>query len=339
MQHLGNRSRKTSENLVSRKVILPEQNCYDKSRRNDSARKKIPDYRILVRFQNQWTLLSRTVKLVVYALGVLWIQYILFAGWDLCYHRVGDDASNNTAATGGSFAVVINTYRRPDRLRDAVQHYADACGRRAGVSQVFVIWAEQGVEISEPLSFFSTSLRNTELPNNRAQVTVLQKAKDSLNSRFEPIDELTSKAVFMVDDDIRVACSSLTKGFDAWKRHPDAMVGYYPRLASPPLSDPKSSELIYHTWPIVFLRHKFNCVLTKASFLHSKYLALYSGEQFPQEARDHVDKHMNCEDIAMSMLVANYTKAMTGKPEYPIYVEGNVNDRGLVSSYLELLHD
>jgi hypothetical protein len=48
---------------------------------------------------------------------------------------------------------------------------------------------------------------------------------------------------------------------------------------------------------------------------------------------------MNCEDIAMSMLVANYTKAMTGKPEYPIYVEGNVNDRGLVSSYLELLHD
>lgn len=282
-----------------------------------------------MRLHNYWALLPKRSRTLLFALGVILLQHFFLVGWDHFFQQVGIEESNKNGET--TFAVAINTYRRPDRLRDAVQHYAEVCGRQAGVSQVFVIWAEQGVAIPEPSSFFSTSLRKLNQPNT-AQVKVLQKEKDSLNSRFEPIDDLTSNAVFMVDDDIRVACSSLTQGFDAWKRHPDAMVGYYPRLASPPLSDPQSSELIYHTWPIVFLRHKFNFVLTKASFLHSKYLALYSGDQFPQEVRNHVDKHMNCEDIAMSMLVANHTKATMGNPEYPIYVEGSVDDRGLVST-------
>ena len=165
---------------------------------------------------------------------------------------------------------------------------------------------------------------------NRAEVHVLQKEKNSLNSRFEPIEQVKSKAVFMVDDDIRVACPSLVHAFNAWNENPDTMVGYYPRLASPPRSSPKSpSDLIYHTWPVVFVQHKFNFVLTKASFLHSKYLSLYTGDDFPQAIRDHVDQHMNCEDIAMSMLVANYTKYEKGKPSSPIYVEGSVSDVGL----------
>ncbi|KAL3943015.1 MAG: hypothetical protein SGBAC_002874 [Bacillariaceae sp.] len=249
--------------------------------------------------------------------------------YDLAFHELGD-GTYSELRSGEYFAVAINTYKRPDRLRNAVQHYADTCGKKAGVGEVFIIWAEQGATVPAATSFFDSNLRNSEVAlENRAYVKVLQKDKDSLNSRFEPIEELNHDAVFMVDDDIRVDCSSLTNGFNAWRQHPWSMVGYYPRLASPPLSDPTSSSLIYHTWPIVYLRHKFNFILTKASFLHAKYLGLYTGDEFPQEARDHVDKHKNCEDIAMSMLVANYTKYKNGSPSYPIYVEGNVEDTGL----------
>jgi hypothetical protein len=51
---------------------------------------------------------------------------------------------------------------------------------------------------------------------------------------------------------------------------------------------------------------------------------------FPKAIKDHVDKNMNCEDIAMSMLIANYTKYQTGTASRPIYVEGSVSDKGLI---------
>jgi glucuronyl/N-acetylglucosaminyl transferase EXT2 len=78
----------------------------------------------------------------------------------------------------------------------------------------------------------------------------------------------------------------------------------------------------------VFLTGKFNIILTKACFLHSKYLSLYSGEDHPNEIRDYVDKHKNCEDVAMSFLVANATK-YEQSTSGPIYVEGSVKDTGL----------
>jgi len=173
-------------------------------------------------------------------------------------------------------------------------------------------------------------------------VTVLKKAKDSLNARFEPIPQLQTTSIFMVDDDIRVACSSLQQAFLAWKEHPDAMVGFYPRLAvssarQQASDDPQipNQQFVYHLWPKIYWRQRFNIILTKASFLHSKYLELYSDDaSFPKEIKDHVDKHKNCEDIAMSMLVANYIQNHDptdgkGKDSPVLYVEGSVSDAGL----------
>jgi hypothetical protein len=136
----------------------------------------------------------------------------------------------------------------------------------------------------------------------------------------------------MVDDDVRVSCPTLATGFQAWTRFPQAMVGYYPRLASSPRSHSNTGEYIYHGWPTVFLQQSFNFVLTKASFLHKHYLDIYSDKtQHPAEILQYVDKHKNCEDVAMSLLVANYTRAKNGgtTPSYPIYVEGSVSDKGL----------
>ena len=254
------------------------------------------------------------------------------------------------ATTTSSFAVVINTYKRPDRLHKAVSHYAETCGTEYSVEQVFVVWSELGVVPPAADSFFTAASdavgvrggQSSTLPaqgsdvypvRRRSEVVVIRSEKDSLNSRFLPIKDLRTDSIFMVDDDVRVACSSLLHGFRAWQLSPDSMVGYYPRLASSPLFSGASSDsvaggkrMVYHTFPIVILRGMFNMVLTKACFLHSKYLELYSGDVHPQEIRDYIDQHKNCEDVAMSLLVANATRSTDAAP---IYVEGSVTDTGL----------
>ena len=291
---------------------------------------------------------SRVRTLVLVAAALIAFSWLL-ALLDSLFSTVGIASSASPAAAATSlFAVVINTYKRPDRLREAVLHYADTCGTEYKVGQVFVVWSELGLDPPEVKSFFppdgagvrggqsstlSVEGNDAYSKRRRSDVAIIRSEKDSLNSRFLPIEGLQNGVIFMVDDDVRVDCSSLLQGFRAWQSSPDSMVGYYPRLASSPLfsgvssnSAPGSKRLIYHTFPVVFLRGLFNMVLTKACFLHSKYLDLYSGHVHPQEIRDYIDKHKNCEDVAMSLLVANATRNTDAAP---IYVEGSVTDTGL----------
>jgi len=332
----------------------------------------------------RWRRLAFRSKILSSLVTALILQLSIFKIWDQSFSQIGDIQDHTPEGSlsslygianyegKSSFAVVINTYRRPQMLNDAVQHYAETCGKKYRVGQVFVVWADQELEAPEPRSFFTNidNLRGNmsetilgqqqEKLSNRADVKVLGKAKDSLNSRFEPINQLQTNSVFMVDDDVRVTCPSLLMAFQAWEKYPNSMVGYYPRLASSPSSiqgitsmisgsdiGETSSRLVYNTWPVVYWRHKFNIILTKASFIHSKYLELYTNDHyFPKEIKDYVDRHKNCEDIAMSMLVANYTKhydssfskrTTTSTPNTmsaivtapPIYVEGHISDLGL----------
>lgn len=275
----------------------------------------------------QWTLLSPCSRISLSILLLLLATHVFIGAMDIFFHSYDQkNAKVNNFLKNNSYAVVINTYKRPERLRDAVQHYAQTCGPKFGVKQVFIVWAERGV--APPSSFFpeETQLRNGKSVE-RSTVQVLQVAKNSLNSRFEPIASLASEAIFMVDDDVRVDCSSLYRGFQAWSSAPEAMAGYYPRLAATSMRSSNNGELIYYSWPTVFIRQQFNFILSKASFLHRKYLSLYSdASKHPQEILDYVDEHMNCEDVALAMLVANATKDTA---QFPIYVEGSVTDKGL----------
>ena len=367
----------------------------------------------LRRLTIRWSLarFSSKVAFVVASLLIVLVGFIRLWDHQFSYQIGGFGESNNnsnnnpssvssssSSSSPSSFAIVINTFRRPERLQQTVRHYADTCGRQYNIGQIFVVWADPNTDPPSLGELFlddssDSSLSSSSLPSfvslrggntnngtivsgsngnsNRARVEILVKPKDSLNARFEPIPHLRTTSVFMVDDDIRVACSSLQMAFRAWKKHPDSMVGYYPRLAAASatatsgatssgtptqlqlqqqqhLQHQHQHQFVYHAWPMVYWRQKFNIVLTKASFLHSKYLELYTNDDsFPKEIKDHVDRHRNCEDIAMSMLVANYTKhnnnndPTTGSTERtttamrtrtsarPYYVEGTVSDVGL----------
>lgn len=330
---LGSRKR-SSQALLNKPIEVPIVDSIDDYEDNKMLLKRDARERKMVRIQRVWARASGIAKAIYCILVFFPFVFCCFYAYDKLFLEIGDEALASSAPAETSFAVAINTFKRPDRLRGAVQHYAETCGKKAGISEVFIIWAEQGVTVPDPSSFFVKKLRSSNEKSNRAKVSIVEKDSTSLNARYEPIKELKTMALFNVDDDIRVDCDSLLNGFDAWTKNPDSMVGYYPRLAAPSLSDPESDDLVYHTWPVVWNRHKFNFVVTKAAFMHSKYLELYSGETFPQEIKDYIDEHRNGEDIAMAMLVANYTKYKNGEPAYPIYVEGKTTDLGLVSIFV-----
>ena len=281
----------------------------------------------------RWRLLNVYSRIVCVVLLFLVTQHIVLGTLDLLFRRVQDWPRQSSET---HFAVVINTYKRPDMLREAVYHYAETCGRPTGVGQVFVIWAELNKTPPTPQDLLSSAhgharrRRKHDEQQHQASVEIIRVAKDSLNSRFLPIAQATSSAIFMVDDDVRVDCASLRQGFDAWRTNPNGMVGYYPRLAL----ESTRHGYVYQAWPGVVWRQAANFILTKACFLHHKYMELYSDSaRHPVEILEYVDKYKNCEDVAMSMLVANQTQftksSSTHQPPNVIYVEGHVTDKGI----------
>ena len=54
--------------------------------------------------------------------------------------------------------------------------------------------------------------------------------EDNLNNRFKPIEGLRTDAIFSIDDDVVVPCSTLEFAFSVWQSAPDSMVGFVPRM-------------------------------------------------------------------------------------------------------------
>lgn len=212
----------------------------------------------------------------------------------------------------GGFAVVINTWKRPALLRRSAAHYA-AC---AGVRAVHVVWSEPR---PPPQPLRRTLLNGTR--RGGAPVRFEINAADSLNNRFRPIRGLATDAVFSVDDDVIVPCATLRFAFSVWQSAPDAMVGFVPRMHW--LADPRGNtdEYRYGSWWAVWWTGTYSMVLSKASFFHKQYLDLYTN-QMPPSIRKYVNENRNCEDIAMSFLVAN----ATGAP--PVWVQGRIFEIG-----------
>lgn len=117
--------------------------------------------------------------------------------------------------------MVINTWRRHALLRRSVAHYA-AC---PGVDAVHVVWSEPRPppEHLRRAVLNSTCRRGTTV---RFEIN----GADSLNNRFRPIRGLAADAVFSVDDDLIVPCSTLRFAFNVWRSAPSAMVGFVPRM-------------------------------------------------------------------------------------------------------------
>ena len=142
---------------------------------------------------------------------------------------------------------VLNTFKRPDMLRRAVEHYTQC----DVVDAVRVVWTEGGTPPATDGWRIGGAAGVDGAP--RVQFDVLP---DSLNSRFTPLPALRTRAIFAVDDDVeararwawmwreprcsnpdvsdlplpQASCDDLALALEAWRNAERTLVGFYPRL-------------------------------------------------------------------------------------------------------------
>ncbi|CAM6042985.1 unnamed protein product [Sphagnum compactum] len=219
------------------------------------------------------------------------------------------------------YTVLINTWKRNDLLKKTVAHYAQ-CN---GVDAIRVVWSEHDPPSDSLYSELSQSVASSNVHEKHQKISFQFDThdKDDLNNRFKPLKGLHTDAIFSIDDDVVVPCALLEFSFSAWLTAPDSMVGFVPRMHWIESMNHAGEEekYTYGGWWSVWWMGSYSMILSKAAFVHHKYFELYT-HQMPASIRHYVREARNCEDIAMSFLVANATSAP------PLWVKGRLFEIG-----------
>ncbi|KAF7134300.1 hypothetical protein RHSIM_Rhsim08G0206900 [Rhododendron simsii] len=248
------------------------------------------------------------------------------------------------------YALLINTWKRNDLLKQSISHYTSC----HGLDSIRIVWSEPNPPSDNLVKFLTQVVQSNSRDGRQIELKFDIHEEDSLNNRFKELKDLKTDAVLSIDDDIIFPCSTVEFAFSVWRTAPSAMVGWVPRMhwieklfegvvnsnalmplchcsESCYLSERSSTDVsgmngnggryIYGGWWSVWWTGTYSMVLSKAAFFHKKYLSLYTNEM-PASIREYVAKNRNCEDIAMSFLVAN----ATGAP--PIWVKGKIFEIG-----------
>lgn len=215
------------------------------------------------------------------------------------------------------YALLINTWKRNDLLKRSISHYTSC----PGLDSIHIVWSEPNAPSESLKQFLNHVVHSKAINGRQIELKFDINKEDSLNNRFKEVKDLKLDAVFSIDDDIIFPCSSVELAFSVWRSAPDAMVGFVPRIHWVDQSKDNMNHFIYGSWWSVWWMGRYSMVLSKAAFFHKKYLSLYTNKM-PASIREYTTKNRNCEDIAMSFLVAN----VTGAP--PIWVKGKINEIG-----------
>ncbi|KAF6147090.1 hypothetical protein GIB67_036809 [Kingdonia uniflora] len=211
----------------------------------------------------------------------------------------------------------MNTWKRNDLLKKSISHYITC----AGLDSIRIVWSEPDAPTNSLRSYLREAIQSHSRNGQNIELMFDFNVEDSLNNRFKEIMDLKTDVVFSIDDDVLFPCASVEFAFSVWQSAPDQMVGFVPRIHWVDQLKGSMDRYIYGGWLSVWWRGSYSMVLSKAAFFHKKYLNLYTN-QMPASIRDYVTKNRNCEDIAMSFLVAN----VTGAP--PIWVKGKIFEIG-----------
>ncbi|KAL4521104.1 hypothetical protein Ndes2437A_g05046 [Nannochloris sp. 'desiccata'] len=120
--------------------------------------------------------------------------------------------------TFSRFTVVITSFSlRINTLQSVVTHYS----RCPSIAQILVVWNGEQVPVEGTIT--------AAVP-----VNFRVERNPSLNNRFKPdgIANIPTRAVLSLDDDIMLQCADVENAFAEWRRHPEGLVGFHPRLLS-----------------------------------------------------------------------------------------------------------
>ncbi|KAG9150235.1 hypothetical protein Leryth_009806 [Lithospermum erythrorhizon] len=249
---------------------------------------------------------------IVFVLLALASRTTTFIGW-----KNGSDALYESSFPKKGYALLINTWKRNDLLKKSISHYASC----PGLQSIRIVWSEPDPPSDSIVEYLNRVVQLHSKDGREIELKFDINKEDSLNNRFKEIKDLRTDVVFSIDDDIIFPCSSVELAFSVWRSAPDTMVGFVPRVHWVDKSKGDQGKFIYGGWWSVWWTGTYSMVLSKAALFHKKYLNLYTYEM-PASIREYVTKNRNCEDIAMSFLVAN----ASGAP--PIWVKGKIFEIG-----------
>ncbi|KAI8029301.1 Glycosyltransferase family 64 protein C4 [Camellia lanceoleosa] len=232
-------------------------------------------------------------------------------GWNPHY------SSFVSSPSRGGYTVLINTWKRNSLLKQSVAHYV-SCG---GTDAIHVVWSESDPPSHSLKAYLNNIVLSKSQTSQKTNFKFDINKEDNLNKRFKPIEDLRTDAIFSVDDDVIVPCRTLDFAFAVWQTAPFTMVGFVPRMHWLDQEKNGITYFKYEGWWSVWWMGTYSMVLSKAAFFHRKYLDLYT-HKMPSSIYDYITRERSCEDIAMSLLIANATDAP------PIWVKGKIYEIG-----------
>ncbi|KAM0744517.1 hypothetical protein ACQRIT_001006 [Beauveria bassiana] len=214
------------------------------------------------------------------------------------------EAANIGELTGGFprarfYSIAMQTYNRRDELNETL--HAILSEDIPSLLEVVVVW--NNVDDPAPADYVS---------KHRVPVRYRQSPVNSLNQKLWPDPAYKTQAILLSDDDVHYHPSDVEFAFQAWRefgRH--RMTGALARCAEP-IEDGKLRYSL-----CAEDQDAYAMVLTNLAFAHISFLDYYwSDEADMTKMRKYVDRHMNCEDIAMN----HVTSLLTGQG--PLQVAG-----------------
>jgi hypothetical protein len=270
---------------------------------------------------------------VMGAIAAFMVCALIIASAETYYLSIVREGSVEAVPVDGTVAkytIVLMSYpKRLRSLRTVVNHF----GRCPSVAEIVVVWDGSPPPTGEDLQ-------------SAAPVRIRTESAFSLNNRFKPDPLVRTQAILSLDDDTLLRCADIERAFAKWRRFPEALVGFFPRLTSvyepmnkqrnelfdPYLSAEASSSASetsvaekgvpreylvadYLGERDVYRIGQYNVLLTPAMFYDSRLMMEYWHERYLW-ARKLVDDIFNCEDILMNFvatLTANQGKMEAGE--------------------------
>ena len=261
---------------------------------------------------------------------------------------VSDFVTSNSWSTdnGNDITIVASTMDRFDILVQQIEHFSGS----VRVKRIVVVLHDVRMH------------KHKLVPHTgfvgQTEVLFETVTSDSLNNRFMPSHLITTDAVLIIDDDMKVSLPDLHLLHETWKKYPRQVNGFAPRFWDyVEINRPTGAETflryVYHTGDPILespkggykgvlmtdIQHTgYGLILTKVMMIHRTYLHDYvcrSGDE--ERRREHilaiVDRNMNCEDIAMNLVVAmaldDEPSAMFVYPLEPVVDYGRLRGGGI----------
>ncbi|KAG6004394.1 hypothetical protein E4U21_001114 [Claviceps maximensis] len=201
------------------------------------------------------------------------------------------------------FTIAMQTYRRPKELNNTLHSLLSE--EIPSLLEIVVVWND--VEETPPHNYTS---------KYGVPVRYRQSPVNSLNQKLWPDPAYQTQAIFLSDDDIFYKPKDLEFVFQSWRKFGRRrMTGGFTRCAD-------EDSVHKNKWTYSFCstddaHNKYNLILSGLAFAHISFLDYYSSsDALTTKIRAYVDKHFNCEDLAINYLVS----MLTG--EGPLLVKG-----------------